>query len=110
LVSLNTGKWKWTAVWRPGTAVYVPQPGNLTVNGTIGKHATAAARGALPALAPAGIEGAAPGAVRVPLRLNRAARRLRKRQALTLALTMTFQATTGDALTRVTTMRLRRRR
>jgi hypothetical protein len=95
----------------PSLLVYVPQPGNVTVSGAIGKHATtAAARGTPPALARARIKARRAGAIRVPLRLNRAARLLRHRRALRLALTTTFQPKTGTALTRTTTIRLRRRR
>ena len=42
--------------------------------------------------------------------LNRAAVKLRRRRALRVALTMTYRPKTGEALTRVTTIRLRRRR
>jgi hypothetical protein len=90
--------------------VYVPQPGRVTVSATIGTRVVAAAARTRPALAAARRAGSAAGAVRVPLRLNRAARTLRRRGALRVALTMTFQPKTGEALTRVTTVRLRRRR
>jgi hypothetical protein len=95
----------------PSVLVYVPQPGNVTVSGAIAKHATAAAaRSAPPALARARIKARRAGAIRVPLRLNRAARLLRHRRALRLTLTTTFQPKTGAALTRTTTIRLRQRR
>ena len=90
--------------------VYVPQPGRVTVSATIGTRVVAAAARTRPALASARRAVSAAGAVRVPLRLNRAARTLRRRGALRVALTMTFQPKTGEALTRVTTVRLRRRR
>lgn len=90
--------------------VYVPQPGSVTVSATIGTRVVAAAARTRPALASARRAAPAPGAVRVPLRLNRAAAKLRRRRALRVALTIAFQPKAGEALTRVTTIRLRRRR
>jgi hypothetical protein len=95
---------------RPSLLVYVPEPGSLTVGATIGRRVVTAAAGPRPALAAARVAARAAGAVRVPLRLNRAAVKLRRRRALRVALTMTYRPKTGEALTRVTTIRLRRRR
>jgi hypothetical protein len=53
--------------------------------------AVAAAAHGRPALASARITAKAAGAVRVPLRLNRAALKLRRREALRVALTITFK-------------------
>ena len=95
---------------RPSLLVYVPQPGTLTVAATTGTRVVAAAARARPALGSARRAVAAAGAVRVPLRLNRAALKLRQRRAVRVAVTMTFQPKAGAALTRVTTIRLRRAR
>jgi hypothetical protein len=46
----------------------------------------------------------------VPLRLSRAAKRLRRGQALRLRLTTTFQPVGGQAVRRISSLRLRRRR
>jgi len=94
----------------PSLLVYAPQPGSITVSAATGTRVVAAAASTRPALASARRAASAAGAVRVPLRLNRAAVKLRRRRALRVALTMTFQPKTGEALTRVTTVRLRRRR
>jgi hypothetical protein len=90
--------------------VYLPQPGSVTVTATTGTRVVAAAARTRPALSSARRTVRAAGVVRVPLRLNRAAVKLRRRRALRVALTMTFQPKVGEALTRVTTIRLRRRR
>lgn len=94
----------------PSLLVYVPQPGSLTVGATIGSGPSTAAARRRPALASTRITARAAGAVRVPLRLNRVAMKLRRRRALRVALTMTFRPKAGEALTRVTSIRLRRRR
>ena len=94
----------------PSLLVYVPQPGSVTVGAATGTRVVAAAARTRPALASARVGAPAAGAVRVPLRLNRAAVKLRRRKALRVTVTMTFRPKAGEALTRVTTIRLRRRR
>ena len=94
----------------PSLLVYVPEPGSVTVGAATGTRVVAAAARTRPALASARVGAPAAGAVRVPLRLNRAAVKLRRRKALRVTVTMTFRPKAGEALTRVTTIRLRRRR
>lgn len=95
----------------PSLLAYVPQRGSLTVNGALGgRTSRAAARRRKPALATARARARGAGALRVPLRLNAAARALRRRRSLRLTLTSTFTPATGAALTRITTLTLRRRR
>jgi hypothetical protein len=94
----------------PSLLVYVPQPGSVTISAAAGTRVVVAAARTRPALSSVRRTVRAAGAVRVPLRLNRAAVRLRRRTALRVALTMTFRPKAGEALTRVTTIRLRRRR
>jgi hypothetical protein len=95
----------------PSMLVVAPQRGSLTVKGAIGgRTSSAAARRRKPALATARVRARGAGALRVPLRLNAAARALRRRRSLRLTLTSTFTPATGAALTRITTLTLRRRR
>lgn len=97
----------------PSLIVSVPQRGSFTVKGEIGgrtEAAEAAKRKRKPALATVRVKARRAGAIRVPLRLNAAARSLRRRRALRLVLTSTFQPSAGAAITRFTTVELRRRR
>jgi hypothetical protein len=79
----------------PALLVYAPAPGNLTVAGQIARTARIKVRRA--------------GAVRVPLRLSRAARAARSRRALKVKLTTTFRPVAGAAVTRISSVRLTRR-
>lgn len=76
--------------------VYAPAPGRLTVAG--------------PRLKPTTVKARRAGAVRAPLRLKPAARAARRKRAVKLSVTTTFRPAAGAAVTRVSSLKLRRRR
>ena len=93
--------------------VVAPGPGNVYITATIAAHTAFAARrrvlrGTPPALLPVRIAVRTAGAVRLPLRLNRAAITLRRKHPLHITLTTTFQPPAGAAVTRITRITLRR--
>jgi hypothetical protein len=92
----------------PNLLVYTPQAGNVTVTGALSSRARTAATAAKPALKPARVAAKAAGAVRVPLRLNAAAVKLRRRHALSARLRITFRPADGPALSHSRTIRLTR--
>jgi hypothetical protein len=87
----------------PNLLVYTPQPGTVLVSGAFGARASAK-----PALGSVRVTAAAAGAVRVPLRLNAAARKLRRKRALSAKLTITFVAADGLTLRSSATVKLKR--
>ena len=80
-----------------------PRRGSVTVGGAFGARASAK-----PALSKVRVSAKAAGAVRVPLRLNAAARKLRRKRALTAKLTIVFQPADGPALTTTAAVKLKR--
>jgi hypothetical protein len=89
----------------PNLLVYTPQPGSVLVSGIFGSGARASAK---PSLSTVRVASPAAGAVRVPLRLNAAAKKLRRKRALSAKLTITFVASDGLTLTSSTTVKLKR--
>lgn len=79
---------------RGRTCVYAPQPGSVLVAGKTIKSARVTAKAA--------------GAVRVPLKLTTAAKKLRRKRALSAKLTVTVQTADGPALTTSATVKLKR--
>jgi len=78
----------------PNLLVYTPQPGSVLVSGKTIKPARVAAKAA--------------GGLRVPLKLTAAAKKQRRKKALSARLTITVQAADGTALTTSATVKLKR--
>ena len=94
----------------PKLLVISASPGTIYLSGTVhAAHLSRKARTAPPRLVPVRVAMRA-GAVRIPLKLNAAARRLERGNRLTLTLTTTYQPATGEAITRVTTITIPRTR
>jgi hypothetical protein len=89
----------------PNLLVYAPAPGSVTVSGIFGTGARASAK---PAITAARATTNAAGAVRVPLRLNAAAKKARRKRALSAKLTITFVGADGLTLTSSRTVKLKR--
>ncbi len=87
----------------PNLLVYAPAPGSVLVSGAFGARASAK-----PGLSTVRVASTAAGAVRVPLRLNAAAKKLRRKRTLSAKLTVTFQPADGPVLTSSATVKLKR--